>query len=226
MDSLNREWNRLSLSEQEGDTFDFVNQNLKPGSMLAAKIFTKRALSIKVGSRTLRPLWKTKHEFHIKDLGNHLILLTFEDELDAKKILLGAPWSFDKYLIALCRYETYQSLKDLHFNTAIFWVQIHDLSARRMTLEAMEGICQPLGRIIHCNDEQETNGGEFMTVQMEIDITKPLSQGRRVQFGPASDGWVLFRYECLPVFCYWCGRLTHDAKDCDVWLRSKGALNV
>ena len=120
MDSLTKEWNWLSLSDQEGDTFDFENQNLKPRSMLAAKFFTERALSIEVVARNLRPLWKTKHEFRIKDLGNHLILFTFEDELDAEKILLGAPWSFDKYLIALCRYETDQSLKDLHFDTIVF----------------------------------------------------------------------------------------------------------
>ena len=53
MDSLTREWNRLSLLEQERDTFDFENQNIKPGSMLAAKFFTKRALSIEVVARTL-----------------------------------------------------------------------------------------------------------------------------------------------------------------------------
>ena len=91
MESLTREWNRLTLSEQEGDTFDFENQNIKQGSMLVAKFFTKRALSIEVVARTIRPLWKTKYEFRIKDLGNHIILFTFEDELDAEKILLGAP---------------------------------------------------------------------------------------------------------------------------------------
>ena len=65
-----------------------------------------------------------------------------------------------------------------------------------------------------------------MRVRVELDITKPLSRGRRVRFGPDSNGWVSFRYERLPVFCYWCGRLTHDAKDCDMWIRSKGKLNV
>ena len=60
--------------------------------MLVAKLFTKRALNIEVVARTLRPLWKTKHEFRIKDLGNYLILFTFKDELDAKKTLLRAPW--------------------------------------------------------------------------------------------------------------------------------------
>lgn len=61
-----------------------------------------------------------------------------------------------------------------------------------MTLEAAEGICQTLGRIFHYSDKDETVGGEFMRVRMEIDIMKPLSQGRRVRFGPDSDGRVSF----------------------------------
>ena len=62
-----------------------------------------------------------------------------------------------------------------------------------------------------------------MRVRVELDITKPLSRGRRVRFGPDSDGWVSFRYERLPVFCYWCGRLTHDAKE---WETNKGTLRT
>ena len=80
---------------------------------MVAKSFTKRALSVEVVARTLRPLWKTKQDFHIKDLGNHMILFSFEDDLDVEHVLLGAPWSFDKYLIALCRYESDKSLKVL-----------------------------------------------------------------------------------------------------------------
>lgn len=102
MYSLTKDWSRLSLLEQEVDTLDFENQNLKPGCMLAAKFFTKRALSIEVVARTLYSLWRMKKPFHIKELRNHYMLFTFEDEFDAEPVLLGAPWSFDKYLISLC----------------------------------------------------------------------------------------------------------------------------
>ena len=95
-----------------------------------------------------------------------------------------------------------------------------------MTVEAAEGICQSFGRVMHCSDEDEADGGEFMRVRVERDITKPLSRGRRVRFGSSNEGWVSYRYERLPVFCHWCGRLTHDAKDSEVWLRSKGTLNI
>ena len=97
--------------------------------------------------------------------------------MDAKRILLGAPWSFDKYLVALCRYETDQSLKELHFYTAEFWIQVHDILARQMTVDVVEGICQTLGHVIHCSDDEETDGGEFIRVRVELDFTKPLSRG-------------------------------------------------
>ena len=36
--------------------------------------------------------------------------------------------------------------------------------------------------------------------------------------------WVAFRYEKLANFCYWCGMVCYNDKDCDIWLLSKGSL--
>ncbi|KAM4109137.1 hypothetical protein ACJW30_03G099700 [Castanea mollissima] len=38
--------------------------------------------------------------------------------------------------------------------------------------------------------------------------------------------WVGFKYEWLPIFRSWCGKLNHDEKDCGMWLRSKGSLQA
>ena len=78
-------------------------------------------------------------------MGNHVLLFVFENEVDTNRVLLGEPWSFDKYLIVLCRYKDDSSLRKLLFDTAKFWVQVHDLLVRRMVTEIAESLCKSVG---------------------------------------------------------------------------------
>ncbi|XP_030970080.1 uncharacterized protein LOC115990383 [Quercus lobata] len=226
MDNLAAAWNRLSLSKQEGEVFNFDNQKCRTVCTLAAKFFTKRALNIDAVARTLKPLWRTKHDFEIQDMGDHIMLFVFENELDANRVLLGEPWSFDKYLIVLRRYEDDNSLRNLCFDTAKFWIQVHDLPVWRLVTEVAEALCQSAGRVIQSKDRSEMECGDFMRIRVEVDVHKPLCHGRKVRFSPDREGWVTFRYERLSIFCHWCGVLNHDSKDCDLWLQSKGELRV
>lgn len=54
-------------------------------------------------------------------------------------------------------------------------------------------------------------------------VTSPFSRE-----GGVSKRWresqVVFKQECLPNLCYWCGCLKHNNKDCDLWIRRKGSL--
>ena len=61
---------------------------------------------------------------------------------------------------------------------------------------------------------------------MLIDITRPLCRGRIISLGFNDDRFVSFKYERLPNICYWCGMVSHDDKDCPLWLSSKGSLKV
>ena len=66
--------------------------------------------------------------------------------------------------------------------------------------------------------------GKCIRVRIKIDITKPLCHRRFVKFGGSNSCWVSFRYERLPIFCYWCSKLNHDEKDCRIWIRSNRSL--
>ena len=61
---------------------------------------------------------------------------------------------------------------------------------------------------------------------MLVDITLPLCRGRVISFPNGSKSWVNFKYERLPNMCYWCGRLDHNDRDCELWIESKGTLTT
>ena len=60
---------------------------------------------------------------------------------------------------------------------------------------------------------------------MIIDISKPLCRGRVISLDSGIERWVPFKYERLPSLCFWCGCLTHDDRDCRLWIESEGSLS-
>ena len=107
-----------------------------------------------------------------------------------------------------------------------FWIQIHNLPFQLLTVEAALSIGETIGIVSRPKDLGEMKGGNFMRVRVEVDIIKPLCGGRKISWDQSSEGWVVFMYERLPNICYCCGIVSHDDKDCLLWLNSKGALQI
>ena len=40
-----------------------------------------------------------------------------------------------------------------------------------------------------------------------------LCKGWLVNMGGPKPQWILFKYECMSIFCYWCGVMNHDEKE-------------
>lgn len=95
-----------------------------------------------------------------------------------------------------------------------------------MSKEVAKGICDMVGDVCHSIGGVEEDGGRFIHVKVNLDISLPLCRGRLVSFENGKKTWVGFKYERLPNICYWCGRLDHSDKDCSLWINSKGALSV
>lgn len=105
MEKLSVLCEKLTLSEGEGNMYKSDSFDRGSGQVVAAKFFTRRALNMEAIARTFRPLWWTKSDFEVKDVGNHTVLLVFSDKTDAERVLMGEPWSYDKHLVSLRRLE-------------------------------------------------------------------------------------------------------------------------
>ena len=85
-------------------------------------------------------------------------------------------------------------------------------------------LCEIVGKVICHPKVPIEDGGGFMRMQIFIDIFQPLCRGRVIYLEDDKEQWVSFKYEQLPNLCYWCGRLTHNNHDYELWLDSAGTL--
>lgn len=145
----------------------------------------------------------------------------------SRKFFVGEPWSFDKNLVAMKRILRPAEVKGLIFKKVNFWVQVHDLPLGSLNMRIASDIVSLAGAVIPSSgDAEEFERGNYMRVRISIDITKPLSRGRKVEFDNGEESWVSFKYECLPNLCYWCGCLTHQDQDCLLWQNKKGSMSA
>ena len=151
-------------------------------------------------------------------MGNHRVLFVFSEASDVERVLLGEPWSFDKSLVALKRVQRHTNVKGLDFDTAYFWIQVHDLPLNGMNLGVAKDIFSMVGKVINCEaEDEEYMRGNFIRVRVNVDITKPLCRGQKLGLSNGEESWVSFKYERLPNLCYWCRHLTHHDKECSLW---------
>ncbi|KAL0006670.1 hypothetical protein SO802_008172 [Lithocarpus litseifolius] len=191
---------------------------------IAAKFLTKRAINVEVIAQTFTPLWRARNGFKIKRFGDHSLLFTFDNERDVDRILVSEPWSFDKHLVAMQKYDGSFPLQDIKFDRTTIWVQVHGIPPKYMSLDAGVKICEVVGDVIKPSDTKMFDAGNFIRVQVSIDLSLPLCRGRLISLNNGKEMWVSFKYERLPNVCYWCGKLTHDDRDCDLWIESEGTL--
>ena len=104
-------------------------------------------------------------------------------------------------------------------------MQVHNILVRFMNTKVAEGICDIVGKMQKSTKVVDDDGGYFIRVQVSIDITLPLCQGRVITMKNGEKHWVNFKYKRLLNFCFWCGRLNHNNKDCSLWIESKGTLS-
>ena len=141
------------------------------------------------------------------------------------RIIAAEPWSFNKSLIVLNRYDKEVAVHASDLTKIAYWVQVFDIPLRFRNREVAEQICESVGTILLPDDAPDCDGGSFIRVRVVIDISRPLCRGRLITLDDGKEHWVSFKYERLTNLCYWCGCTTHVDRDCELWIESEVSLN-
>ena len=226
MEEVENLWKKLSLSEEEEAGFELPKITGIQKALLAGKFLTHRSVNREAVYRTFKPLWRTRKPFCIHDVYENKLVFEFENEMDLERVLESEPWTYDKHLILFQRIDNTTTISSLSFSKCSFWVQIHNLPIKSMTPELGLSIGSSIGKVVRVVDSDEKGSiGRSLRVRVSIDVNKPLSRGRKIWENGVVTGWASFRYERLPNFCYWCGSLMHEDRDCDFWLGMKDKVS-
>ena len=179
---------------------------------------------MEVIAKTFTPLWRAKNGFKFQHFRVHKILFTFDNREDVDRILEGKPWSFDKHLVVMSRYKNESLIQDIKFDKTKLWVQVHGIPIKYMTIEAAKKICSVMGEVFTPTDPNLYDGDHFIQVQVSTDLSLPLCRGRLISMGKGKQVWISFKYKRLPNLCYWCGRLTHNDRDYELWIDNENTL--
>ena len=98
----------------------------------------------------------------MKFIGDHLILFSFDSKEDVDRILAVEPWSFDKHITVVERYDNVAVVDSSSLNTVAFLVQIHDIPLRFRNRGVAKQICEAMGNVIQTENPSECDGGSFI----------------------------------------------------------------
>ncbi|XVE62492.1 hypothetical protein DITRI_Ditri06bG0122100 [Diplodiscus trichospermus] len=104
-------WRMLTLTEEERDQVDIDGLRAEDGitekkPWLVGRLITRRPFNKEAMLGMMRAIWRISKEAEVNILDENLFLFKFANKKDRDRVISGAPWPFDKQLLALMEYVT------------------------------------------------------------------------------------------------------------------------
>lgn len=158
--------------------------------------------------------WKLKNPVEIQEPSINIFLFKFSSKRDVEYVMRNGPWSFDRASLVLTRISGEEQPSYLNMHYGIFWVKVYDFPL----VLRFESMARKLGNIMGEYVDMDMKEGymnvRFLRIKVIADWRKALKIGTLVKF-KEKNLRVHFKYERLPTFCYICGKIGHQLKDCD-----------
>ncbi|XP_058749387.1 uncharacterized protein LOC131622377 [Vicia villosa] len=212
------QWKNVAFSKEEEEGVVVAEEEVCEEesfqTTLAGRLWMDSSYNVRAFKSTMINAWRLKNHVEIQDLSKNLFLFKFASKRDLESVLKNGPWSFDRALLVLKRVSGEEQPSDLNMHFSPFWVRIYELPLMLRS----EAMARKIGSIIGTFEEMDTReacrNGRFLRIKVTVDLKLPLKRGTMVKF-KEKNLRVHFKYERLPTFCFVCGRIGHQLKDCE-----------
>lgn len=182
------------------------------GRLLISRKFNKIAFK-----DCLRKAWGMQENLRIVEVGDNLFHFRFAEEKGMRRVLAGGPWNFDDHIVLLKQWQEGMVESDVNFESFDVWIQLHGLPFEYIGQEVGRVIGSKIGELLEVDDRLE--GGEqgrFIRVRVRLKVNTPLKRGGNIVCGGGRKVWVDYKYERIPSFCFYCGRVDHAENVCQI----------
>ncbi|KAF8377685.1 hypothetical protein HHK36_031069 [Tetracentron sinense] len=237
MDDYDEEVSEVELLEKFSSVLAFPgadivvkieeNETTKEGeniykSALYGKFLAERAINLQLAIKNILQAWNLPYELEVVDLEDDVFLFKFKVENDTIRVLNHEPWCFNGHLLCLQRWKPDLAVKEIDFSRSPFWVQFHGIPVAKMTYTTGNQLGSYIGEVLDVDlSKAGLTRGRFVRVRVLIQLDEPLRPWimmKRVY--PLPDLKVEIKFERVPSYCFFCGRIGHEEKYCTIKMRT------
>lgn len=129
------------------------------------------------------------------------------------------PWHFDRHTLALSNVSGESKPSEIPLFEASFWVRVYDLPLVGRSSETnARNIGNKVGTFMAVDKSDVVGINKSLRVRTMIDLREPLKKEITLKLRGGISQQFGVKYERLPLFCYYCGKLGHGDKDCEQML--------
>ncbi|KAH7843086.1 hypothetical protein Vadar_012461 [Vaccinium darrowii] len=207
----NEEKGKIMLSQE-----DVVESMAECRTSLLGKVISQKPPNL-VGLRsTMEKVWGNPKNFRVLAIGDSIFQFIFPTELEASRVLRGKTWFFNNHFLNLERWQPHKAIKDYSFAYTPMWIQAWGLPLQFLSKDVGVKLGLRFGDVDEVVIPQfGSRDGRYIRIRTVLDVTQPLKRGCMIKFPNKNPVWVEFRYEKLPTFCRYCGKVGHEFLGCD-----------
>lgn len=167
---------------------------------------------------TLSSIWRPVKGVFMEETNTpNVFLFRFFHKLDMQRVMDDGPWTFNQHALLVKRLEDTDQLSSIQLTDLYIWVQVYDLPIGFRSEHILKSVGDYVGTYRASDTKNfQSFSRNYLRIQVAIDVRKPLKSKMRIKKKGGDWLWINFKYERLPSFCFFCGKIGHAERFCEL----------